>query len=193
MLSLDCGAKEKPLSASNDRSIRLWKVAEETHLVFRGHKGSIDCVQYLTDTTFVSGGQDGSLNLWKDAQKSPVKSIAAAHGYQMQGGKATCNPNWISSLTCIKMSNVVATGSCDGFVRLWAANAEERLLAPLCEFPVAGFVNALVLTEHMLIVGTGKEHRFGRWWNLKGNLNKVICISFNAKKSTDIEIAKDDI
>ena len=53
MYSVDCWTKEKPLSASSDRTVRLWKVAEETHLVFRGHKSSIDNAQYLTDNSFV--------------------------------------------------------------------------------------------------------------------------------------------
>lgn len=176
MHGVDCWTKEKPLSVSSDRSVRLWKVAEETHLVFRGHKSSIDCVQYLTDCSFVSAGQDGSLCLWKDAQKSPVRSVAAAHGLQAPGGSA----NWISSLAAIKMSNVVATGSSDGFVRLWNASAEERQLAPLCEFAMPGCVNALAVTPRLLVAGCGREHKYGRWWSLKGSLNKIRVVRLDA-------------
>lgn len=185
MLSVDCWTKEKPLSASTDRSLRLWKVAEETHLVFRGHKGSIDNVQYLTDNSFVSAGQDGSLLLWKDAQKAPVRSVAAAHGFQyIAGTNATKthqpsmlnqsgNPNWVCSLATIKMSNIVASGSTDGFVRIWSANAEDRKLVPLCQVAAPGCVNALAVSPRLLVAGCGKEHKYGRWWNLKGGLNKL--------------------
>lgn len=176
MYSVDCWVKEKPLSTSSDRSVRLWKVAEETHLVFRGHKSSIDCVQYLTDTSFVSAGQDGALNLWKDSQKHPVRSVAAAHGQQAEGAGA----NWVSSVASIKMSNIVATGSNDGFVRLWNANAEERVLAPVVEVPMAGCVNALALTPRLLVAGCGREHKYGRWWTLKGSLNKLRILRFDA-------------
>eukprot|EP01032_Pedospumella_encystans_P027702 gene27702-31295_t len=172
--SVDCWTKEKPLSASSDRTVRLWKVAEETHLVFRGHKSSIDNAQYLTDNSFVSAGQDGSLHLWKDGQKVPVRSVVAAHGYQGS------NPNWISSLSTVKMSNVVASGSNDGFVRLWTANAEERQLTALCAVPVEGFANALALTPRLLVVGGGKEHKHGRWWNMKGNHNKLTVVRFDS-------------
>ncbi len=200
MYSVDCWTKEKPLSASSDRTVRLWKVAEETHLVFRGHKSSIDNAQYLTDNSFVSAGQDGSLHLWKDGQKVPVRSVAAAHGYQghqsgndgapaapatgaavgSKRGPAGSNPNWISSLASIKMSNVVASGSNDGFVRLWTANAEERQLSALAAVPVQGFANAIALTSRLLVVGGGKEHKHGRWWNLKGNHNKLTIVRFDS-------------
>jgi ribosomal RNA-processing protein 9 len=199
--SVDCWTKEQPLSCSSDRSVRLWKVAEESHLVFRGHKSSIDCVQYLTDKSFVSAGQDGALLLWKDGQKTPVKTIFAAHGFQGDAGSSDVsdkgklrNPNWISALATIKMSNIVASGSCDGFVRLWAASAEDRILAPLCAFPVSGFVNALSLSPTHLVVGTGKEHKYGRWWNLKGSQNKIVMIPLRGgtESATESELEEDD-
>jgi ribosomal RNA-processing protein 9 len=174
--AVDCWTKEKPLSASSDRTVRVWKVAEETHLVFRGHKGNIDCAQYLTDTSFVSAGQDGALSLWKDAQKHPVRSVAAAHGLQSSAAGA----NWISSLAALRMSNVVATGSCDGFVRLWSASAEDRQLEALCEVAMPGCVNSLALTPRLLVAGCGKEHKYGRWWSLKGNLNKIRVVRWDA-------------
>eukprot|EP00428_Durinskia_dybowskii_P073827 CAMPEP_0170402294 /NCGR_PEP_ID=MMETSP0117_2-20130122/25482_1 /TAXON_ID=400756 /ORGANISM="Durinskia baltica, Strain CSIRO CS-38" /LENGTH=491 /DNA_ID=CAMNT_0010659155 /DNA_START=52 /DNA_END=1527 /DNA_ORIENTATION=+ len=174
--SLDCWTKEKPLSASSDRSVRLWKVAEETHLVFRGHKSNIDCVQYLTDTSFVSAGQDGALHLWKDAQKVPVRSVPAAHGLSAHGGGAT----WVSSLATVKMSNIVATGSMDGFVRLWSASAEDRQMSRVCEFEMPGCINALAITPRLLVAGCGKEHKYGRWFNMKGSLNKLRLIRFDS-------------
>lgn len=177
MLAVDCWNKEKPLSVSSDRTVRLWKVAEETHLVFRGHKANIDCVQYLTDTSFVSAGQDGTLCLWKDVQKNPVRTVAAAHGLQ---GSPGASANWISSLAAVKMSNVVATGSCDGFVRLWSADADERRLDRIAEVAMPGCVNSLAITPRLLVAGCGREHKFGRWWNLKGNMNKVRIVRLDA-------------
>ena len=38
--AMDCLDKGRPISSSADRSVRLWKVAEESHLVFRGHKAA---------------------------------------------------------------------------------------------------------------------------------------------------------
>jgi len=37
--AVDCLIRERPVSSGgNDRSVRLWKVIEETQLVFQGHK-----------------------------------------------------------------------------------------------------------------------------------------------------------
>lgn len=37
--AMDCLVRERPVSAGgNDRTVRLWKILEETELVFQGHK-----------------------------------------------------------------------------------------------------------------------------------------------------------
>ena len=46
------------LSSAADRTVRLWKVADESQLVYRGHTASIDCVAQLSANAFVSGSQD---------------------------------------------------------------------------------------------------------------------------------------
>lgn len=36
---VDCLMRERPVSSGgNDRTVRLWKILEETQLVFQGHK-----------------------------------------------------------------------------------------------------------------------------------------------------------
>ena len=36
---IDCLMRERPVSSGgNDRTVRLWKILEETQLVFQGHK-----------------------------------------------------------------------------------------------------------------------------------------------------------
>jgi ribosomal RNA-processing protein 9 len=56
---VDCLRAERVLSAGRDRTCRLWKVPEETQLVFRGHSASIDCAALITPTDFISGSEDG--------------------------------------------------------------------------------------------------------------------------------------
>lgn len=168
--------KEKPVSSSSDRTVRVWKVAEESHLVFRGHKSHVDVVQILTDDHVVSAGQDGCLNMWKDSQKHPVCTVAAAHGVE----DGTRNSRWISSLSTVKMSDLAVTGSSDGCIRVWKVNTEKREIKQTVTLPCEGFVNALVVTPNLIIAGTGREHRLGRWWNLKGNKNKIVVFRLNS-------------
>lgn len=56
---MDSLSKDRAISSSLDSSIRLWKIVEETQLVFRGHSSYIDCVSLQTEDTFLSGSQDG--------------------------------------------------------------------------------------------------------------------------------------
>ena len=179
--AVDCWTKERPISVSTDRTARMWKVVDESHSVFRGHKSSADSVQLLTDDTFITGGQDGALHLWKDSQKKPQAMVHAAHGFDNNGA----NPNWICGLASIKMSNVAASGSSDGYVRLWNANAESRQLDQVAEVAMEGFVNALAMSPRLLVAGTGREHSWGRWWCVKGNKNKVVVARLPDLETTE--------
>lgn len=100
-------AREQCVSVgARDRTARLWKVTEETQLVFRGGggggserrrqplestkeskvtstyyaEGSIDRVALVDEETFVTGSDNGALSLWQIHKKKPVFIIRAAHG-----------------------------------------------------------------------------------------------------------------
>ena len=72
VVSIDCLAQERPVTAGIDKTVRVWKIIEESHLVYQGHKwvvmdyfinyffrSSIDTVKMINDKSFVSGSQDG--------------------------------------------------------------------------------------------------------------------------------------
>lgn len=87
---------------ARDRSARLWKVIEETQLVFRSggssekkrpkkkddpnsapksySEGSVDRVALVSEEIFVTGSDNGSLSLWSLQKKKPVFTIPVAHG-----------------------------------------------------------------------------------------------------------------
>jgi len=74
-----------------------------------------------------------------------------------------------------------------------------RSFSPVTTIPMDGFINSIkfVLTPNPevqnskdpevllrkdnelvhMVVGVGQEHKYGRWWNLKGIKNKVCIIS----------------
>jgi ribosomal RNA-processing protein 9 len=117
----------------------------------------------------VAGAQDGSLSLWSDSAKKAVASHGAAHGFEND-----TNARWVVSLAAIKMSDVVASGSYDGYVRLWRADAHgSRRIEEIGALPVRGFVNSLALSTNLIVAGSGNEHKLGRWWHIPGNLNKI--------------------
>ncbi|GMF31137.1 unnamed protein product [Phytophthora fragariaefolia] len=155
---LDSLYKERVVSCGRDRSVRMWKIPEETQLVFYGNSGSMDCVKMVTDEFYVTGGDDGSLSLWFNGRKKPVCVIPNAHG-----GK------WISSVAVMPRTDLIASGSSDGQIRLWQADLKARSLIAVASIPLEGFVNALCFDPkaRFLLAGVGQEHRLGRWEKLK--------------------------
>ena len=115
--SIDCHRKERPISVGMDRTARGWKLAEDTHLIFRG--GSklswADCVVCLKDDWFVTGHEDGNLNLWLTDKKKAVAAIDQAHGAEGNG----LTRRGIVSIGALKGSDMVVTGSSDGYLKLW--------------------------------------------------------------------------
>lgn len=166
---LDSLYKERVVSCGRDRSVRMWKIPEETQLVFYGNSGSMDCVKMVTDEYYVTGGDDGSLSLWFNGRKKPVHVIPHAHGV----GK------WVSSVAVLPRADLVASGSSDGHIRLWKADLKDRKLLPVATIPVNGYVNALVFDNkaRFLLAGIGQEHRLGRWERLKGVKNGIAIVA----------------
>jgi len=90
--SIHCLRRERCITCSGDKTVRLWKIPDETQLVFRWAKEkekeaaanaavsmSLDCVVMLTDELYVTGGQDGALNLWHFQKKKPLYTVYRAH------------------------------------------------------------------------------------------------------------------
>jgi ribosomal RNA-processing protein 9 len=163
---LDALYKERIVSCGRDRSVRMWKIPEETQLVFYGNSGSMDCVKMINDEHYVTGGDDGSLSLWFNGKKKPVHVVRNAHG-----GK------WISSVSVMPRTDLVASGSSDGVIRLWKADLKERSLIKVATIPREGVINAIVFENkgRFLVAAVSQEHRLGRW-EVKKNVKNGIAI-----------------
>ncbi|KAG5680767.1 hypothetical protein PVAND_010254 [Polypedilum vanderplanki] len=174
--SIDALYKERALTAGgNDETLRIWKIVEESQLVFNGgHLGSVDCVKFISEETFLSCGDDGTLAVWSSSKKKPISSQKFAHGTVSTTGVA----NWISSIATLVNTDLIASGSCDGHIRIWKLNNNNREIELKFEIPVCGFVNSLQFTSDgsHIIAAIGQEHRLGRWWKLKEAKNTILVI-----------------
>ena len=161
-------AQERCLSVgARDRTARLWKVVEETQLVFRGGggggggekqsrnlnsapstktpsyaEGSIDRVALIDEETFVTGSDNGSLSLWNMHKKKPVFTVPLAHGLDPplrpeeafaeevpnQKVPGEPQPRWITALATVPYSDLIVSGSWDGWVRVWKIGEDKRRL-----------------------------------------------------------------
>ncbi|XP_055585979.1 U3 small nucleolar RNA-interacting protein 2 [Uranotaenia lowii] len=180
--AIDALSRERAITAGGtDCSIRIWKIVEESQLVYNcpPTTDSIECVRLIGDEHFLSCGTDGSLSVWSSGKKKPLNTVRLAHG-KTENGEA----NWISAIAPLLNTDLFASGSCDGFVRIWKLVGGSKSILPVMQIPVEGFVNALAFSSDgkRLIVGLGQEHRLGRWWTLKQAKNVTLVVPFQMKE-----------
>lgn len=93
-----------------------------------------------------------AIRLWSTHKKKAVYTHGLAHGlhstpstHSPSGHIST--PRWILSLAALRYSNVFASGSWDGYVRLWKIEDKARSFTPLAKIEAAGFVNSLMMVS----------------------------------------------
>jgi ribosomal RNA-processing protein 9 len=228
------GARERVVTAGADATARLWKIPEQTQLVFRpgGAPPRIEAVRAVSEGVFVTGDAEGALALWSVTKKRPLAVIVRAHGSgvsvprgdaggepappapsgditfslalpgsvqtlakdadgggvpaalldeiaQATGARADALSagycHGITALAVMPHADVFATGSGDGFVRIWslvaggagAGAAAFRGIKYIGAVRVRGIVNGLAFSDDgsTLCAAVGSEHRLGRWWS----------------------------
>ena len=157
-------SKERCFTVGKDNTARVWKIAEQSQLLFRGHNDtlSLEVIRSIGDgTLFITGGQDGGLCLWSVHRKRPIYTVPYAHGNGLNipqrdqyrdkvNNRVTiaedadgfgppkglreqmslitgCHPDhlssgycsWITAISVLPNSNVIVTGSGDGYLRFW--------------------------------------------------------------------------
>lgn len=189
-----------------DKSCRLFKVIEESHLVFNGFAEciSIDCVALINEEHFISGSADGSLYIWSMSRKKPVYVKRKAHGFHSMPqdvnysnreidvdsteedldsekvkNKSKGEPRWICSVAALPYTDLVASGSSDGFLRLWRVAQDWKSIDQIAQYKLLGFINDIRFSYDgcYIVCAVGQEHKRGRWWTLKEAKNRIVVIS----------------
>lgn len=142
-----------------------------------------------------------SLLLWHTGKKKPIFTQAFAHGFTpITAENPISAPRWITSIAALRGTNLFASGSWDGQIKLWAMNQELKSFSYVdVEIPAKGFVNSLQLSslpyetishaslpesgekestnaksEIVLVAAVGQEPRLGRWMRDKLVKNGVL-------------------
>ncbi|KAG5649951.1 hypothetical protein H0H81_001362 [Sphagnurus paluster] len=193
VVSLDVLRGETCVSVgARDKTVRYWKIVEESQLVFRGGgrsrvrevlegglrgddegdelddemdgrgkvkekemmatkkfiEGSIECVAMIDETTFVSGGDSGSICLWSTQKKKPIFTQPLAHGFNESHSETEGvirTPRWITSLASLRYSDVIASGSWEGDIRIWKLDSKLKSFSLVGTVPAPGVINSLQL------------------------------------------------
>ncbi|XP_012055055.1 PREDICTED: U3 small nucleolar RNA-interacting protein 2 [Atta cephalotes] len=184
--SIDALSRERAITSGGyDGTIRIWKVVEESQLIFNSSSAgnSIDAVKLINEENFFTGGDDGQLCVWGCLKKKPLCSMPQAHGLDKTNGQ----PMWISSIATLLNTDLVASGSWNGTIKLWHCSENFRSLNLLFEVKLMGFINALAFTPdgNHLIAGVGKEHKNGSWWQISEARNSIVIIPLVHKQKTN--------
>ncbi|KAJ6682763.1 U3 SMALL NUCLEOLAR RNA-INTERACTING PROTEIN 2 [Salix koriyanagi] len=166
VLTIDCLWQERVLAVGRDRSMQLFKVHDESRLIFRSSTSSLECCCFIDNSEFVSGSDDGNIELWGIQKKKPD------NGRNYNGHIAS---SWVSSVCACRGSDLAASGAGNGSVRLWAVEGAGKGIRPLHDLPLTGFVNSLAFAKSgkFLLAGVGQEPRLGRWGHNSAARNGV--------------------
>lgn len=179
---IDCHRKERPVSVGEDRTARAWKLSEDSHLIFRGGAKVqfAECVSVINDDWFLTGHQGGHVSLWFAEKKRAVSFVEHAHGAD-DGGAGNLDRS-VVSVASLRMGDVAATGSYDGFLRLWKVQTgrttESRGIERLGEIPLFGYINSIAFGSkaNFCVAAIGEEHRLGRWNRIKKAQNRIAVV-----------------
>jgi len=168
---IDANTRERAITAGGrDNTIRIFKIPEETQLVYRGHQGSIDCIALLNDVYFVSGGDDGAINFWSTKRKKPICVMRNAHA-----------GSWVTALGAIINSDSFVSGGCDGFIRVWMMTEDRKRIQQLTAIEMGGVINAVRISTDAktIVAAVAQENRLGRWHVAKGVKNAIAVIKMD--------------
>ncbi|GJN08871.1 hypothetical protein PR202_ga26831 [Eleusine coracana subsp. coracana] len=152
ILTMDALNKDRLLTVARDRTMHLWKIPEESQLVFRAPAAaSLECSCFIDDKEFLSGSDDGSIELWSIMRKKPTHIIRNAHPILYDNRNAfdsadrelpkengipklenvSSAKSWVSAVAARKGSDLAASGAGNGLVRLWAIEPDSKGIRPI--------------------------------------------------------------
>ncbi|KZV62150.1 WD40 repeat-like protein [Peniophora sp. CONT] len=164
-------------------------------------EGTLDRIAMIDEQTFLTGGDSGSICLWNMQKKKPVFTQAIAHGLhetQSESEGLLKSPRWITALATLRYSDLFASGSWEGDIRIWKLDAKLKSFSLVSTIHAAGVINSLQLISTpkgwedsaqwsqrkppdaqprkksapptvLVVAGVGQETRLGRWITVKGD------------------------
>lgn len=166
-------SKERCMSVGGrDRSARLWKVMDSTHLVFNAplESGTLDLVCMLTESAFVVASESQELFLWNSSKKKFSFSAKLEH-----------RP---SSLAALPHSAIFASGDERASLKIWKCSSDFSTFEQIQCIQIAenGFISSIswlhsasifsastekaslkALSRCAVAIALSREHRLGRW------------------------------
>lgn len=162
---------------ARDRSARVWKIVEETQLVYQSPtdkqpssmsreqifpEGSMDCVAVIDEQHFVTGSDNGDIVLWGLNKKKPLFVKRLAHGMDEpvpperitaesvpDAVEVPVQPRWITCVATLPYTDLFISGSWDGKIGIWRVTEDLRKfeLLQYVGIGVNGIINGISIDE----------------------------------------------
>lgn len=208
ILTMEALNKDRLLTVARDRTMHLWKIPEESQLVFRAPAAAcLECCCFIDDKEFLSGSDDGSIELWSIMRKKPTHIIRNAHAVlrpdlnsldndddeSLKENETNKSENvssaqsWVSAVAARRGSDLAASGAGNGVVRLWAIKPDSKGVESLFDLELDGFVNSLAIAKsgRFIVAGVGQEPRLGRWGRVRSAQNGVAIHPIRLKEEKE--------
>merc|ERR1711997_350961 len=135
-------------------TVRIWKIVEESQLVYNAPtvayektgenskasgvvgSASVDSIKLLDEQHFITCGEDGHISLWNVNRKKPVFTVPRAHGSDPTNN----DPRWISAIATQHNTDLIASASCDGILRIWKCTERFRSLVEIAAIPINNYM-----------------------------------------------------
>jgi len=156
-----------------DKTLRVWKIEEESQLVYNWDEDVIDYVKVLSGGYFVASSCGGNVALFSFGRKKPLNVIKQAHGLDQNDV-----PRWV---TCVGgLGDLVITGSDNSIIKVWKVVARKLEYVRDISIPDGVVIGVDVHVEEdnvSFVVGIGTELRNGRWSGRRSNCSKIVIVT----------------
>eukprot|EP00347_Sterkiella_histriomuscorum_P001221 403372861 len=162
ILGMDSYSTDRLLSCGLDRQVIFWKINEDSELLYKNEKHTVDTINVINSQYFVTGSSDNCLDLWVMNKKKPIFTLEKPHQ----------DDSWVLSTANVRNSDLLCSGSYDGQLVFYKFNKEEKKLEVIRrETGLEGCLNNLKFSnvrgnqfnQTMLAVTHSKDERLGRW------------------------------
>ena len=75
ILGLDTYTTDRLISCGLDRQVIFWKINENSELLYKNEKHTVDTINVINNQYFVTGSSDNCLDLWVMNKKKPIFTL----------------------------------------------------------------------------------------------------------------------
>jgi WD40 repeat protein/class 3 adenylate cyclase len=159
-------------TASEDGTTRVWEAGSgQEALQFTGHTGAVNQVAWSPDGNLIAtAGDDGAIWLWDGVSGEQISVIQVAPA----GGIINASDRIVYSLAWSPDGSRIASGSGDGYIRLWEVGSTELILTLKAHEQMVAFLAWSPQEERL--VSAGADGR-AREWNVARD-NSVLSLPY---------------